>query len=176
MSQNSQDRGHFSCGSQSCKGKVFYDENAYYQHLCSKAGKPGHPFCYVLSEAILLSLAAFRLWGLVQMKEAIQRAEKTIQEKAHAAEEEDTTDSEDSTKTCHEVEREAFTKIQPPLNGCFFLNPKRKIHGRFKHNQAEGLCSLDFFGSHQEVQLSSILWVYSPNPGCFDVFFIWCFS
>ena len=35
-------KGYFHCGSQSCK-KSFDNETAYWQHLNSKAGKPGHP-------------------------------------------------------------------------------------------------------------------------------------
>ena len=35
-------KGYFHCGSQSCK-KSFDNETAYWQHLYSKAGKPGHP-------------------------------------------------------------------------------------------------------------------------------------
>ena len=35
-------KGYFHCGSQSCK-KSFDNETAYWQHLYSKSGKPGHP-------------------------------------------------------------------------------------------------------------------------------------
>ena len=35
-------KGYFHCGSQSCK-KSFDNETAYWQHLHSKSGKPGHP-------------------------------------------------------------------------------------------------------------------------------------
>ena len=41
-------KGYFHCGSQSCK-KSFDNETAYWQHLYSKSGKPGHPSGEILA-------------------------------------------------------------------------------------------------------------------------------
>lgn len=122
----------FNCGSQSCK-KRFYSENAFYQRLRSKAGKPGRPsvqlikawdrekyefvpFFPLQNEEHLSADQLAKKQGdqKAKMHEAITRANDAIEaarRRAHAegSEEESlTSDDSSSTRTCEEVQRGAF--------------------------------------------------------------------